>query len=303
MNILVTGGSGFVGSHLCEHLYNEKYNVIAQGKKGEIVPKSHYFLKCDLEKLCTVEFPKIDICFHQAANNNTLDRDYQDMFLVNVELPKKLFETLYYKFDCKNFVFASSCAIYGNEPCPFKEDQPKQPLNAYAKSKLLFEEFAIEFSKNKDIKMIGLRYSNVYGKNELHKGKRASMVSQILENIQQGLCPQLFKFGEQRRDWVYIDDVIKANKLAMMKLDSGFYNVGSGEALSFQKIVEIINGELDVDLQPKYIDCNFSDRLQNYTLLDIKKISAFGYSPSLPAEQQIRSYVRQQKKAMANAMA
>jgi ADP-L-glycero-D-manno-heptose 6-epimerase len=300
---LVTGGSGFIGSHLCERLYNEKYNVIAQGLKGELEPKCNYFLKCDLENLCTAEFPKIDICFHQASNNNTLDNNSNEMIYTNVELPSKLFDILYYKFHCRNFVYASSCSVYGHELAPYVEEKTKtNPLNVYAKSKLLFEEFATDFTlKHPDVKVIGLRYSNVYGPNEKHKGIRASMITQMLEGMMNGKSPRLFKHGEQKRDWVYIDDVINANMLASKSQISTIYNVGAGEAISFSEIATLINKNLKTNYGIDFIDCYFEHALQTFTLTDISKISKIGYKPAKNLTSQIQDYVQKQKKLMIHS--
>lgn len=297
---LVTGGSGFIGSHLCERLYKEKYNVIAQGLKGEIEPKCNYFLKCNLEDLCTTEFPKIDICFHQAANNNTLDNNSDGMIHANVEMPSKLFNILYHKFDCRNFVYASSCSVYGHEPAPYVEETTKtNPLNVYAKSKLLFEEFATSFAlKHLDSKVVGLRYSNVYGPNETHKGVRASMITQMLQNMLKGESPRLFKYGEQKRDWVYVDDVINANMIASESHISDIYNVGSGEATSFLDIANLINENLNTSFPIDFIDCYFEHALQTFTLTDISKISKIGYKPAKQSISQIQDYVQKQKKLM-----
>lgn len=291
--VLVTGASGFIGSHICTRLYQDNYNIIAQGFKGEIEPKCNYFLKCGLELLCHTEFPKIDICFHQAANNDTLDSNLQSMIYNNVTLPSILFAVLYEKFGCRQFVYASSFAVYGNQSLPHCEFNKVSPLNSYGQSKVLFEEFANQFKQRyTDANIVGLRYTNVYGTEEKHKNKRASMITQIYNSLKKNERIKLFKYGEQRRDWVYIDDVVEANLLAMNCSESGIYNVGSGESLSFLEIHNIISDELNSNLKPIFIDCPFEKALQRNTLACLEKISKIGYKPKQKAENQIREFIK-----------
>lgn len=290
---LVTGASGFIGSHICTRLYEDNYNIIAQGFKGEIEPKCNYFLKCDLDLLCKTEFPKIDVCFHQAANNDTLDSNLDSMIYNNVTLPSNLFSVLYEKFGCRQFVYASSFAVYGNQRLPYCESNKVSPLNSYGQSKVLFEKFATDFKqKYKDINIVGLRYTNVYGAGEKHKNKRASMITQIYNSLKKNESPKLFKYGEQKRDWVYIDDVVSANILAMECSESGIYNVGSGESLSFLEIYDIISDELNSDIKPIFIDCLFEKALQKNTLANLDKISKLGFKPKQKAEKQIREFIK-----------
>jgi len=121
---------------------------------------------------------KIDVCFHLAANNDTTCNDLSLMLKDNVEQPILMFEKLLKKNDCENFIVASSCAVYGKKNNILSENMILEPCNVYGKSKKIFEEFCLDF-QNK-AKVVCLRYSNVYGFGEEHKGKRASMVSQII---------------------------------------------------------------------------------------------------------------------------
>jgi ADP-L-glycero-D-manno-heptose 6-epimerase len=213
----------------------------------------------------------------------------------NVVRPSRLFDRLV-KHGCKNFVYASSCSIYGKAVPPFFEAQDPQPLNSYARSKLIFEGYAKKLSKQKDIKAVGLRYSNVYGYGESHKGARASMVHQITERAVCGREVVLFKNGEQMRDWIYIDDVIAANLLAMNSQVPGIMNVGSGTSISFNDLVGLIGKVVGKDLQVRYIECDFQSSYQSHTYVNLKHSEeTYGFQPKWKLDSGIAEIVRKMK--------
>lgn len=269
---LVTGATGFVGFHLCKRLYQEGYFVIASGRKKENSPYCHELHLTPLDKLPFTKFGKIDICFHQAANNNTLEENHDIMLQANVIEPFTLFDNLLQQNNCRNFIYASSCSIYGNQPTPFVESKttPK-PLNVYAESKLQFENKISEFSNKHQVKTVGLRYSNVYGSHEGHKGKRASMVYQILQKNLNRQVIELFTNGQQLRDWIHINDVVDANIKASNYHESGIFNVGSGKPCSFNHLVETISRVTNIHSDIKYIPCNFTEKYQFHTSVDLTK--------------------------------
>lgn len=298
---LVTGASGFIGYNLCNKLFNDGWTVIATGNKDENKPLCHKFLCINLNGInYKLLPPEIDVCFHQAANNDTTDMDIENMFESNLKAPASLFLTLAKEFKCKKFVYASSCSVYGNNDVPYKESENKiSPLNPYAESKYSFELFAKNFSDEYKITAIGLRYTNVYGPGEMHKKKRSSMINQLLQIMLLGERPKIFKFGEQLRDWVYIDDVVNANLLAANYDQTDVFNVGSGVATNFNDLVKIINKELNSSLEPEYIDCLFKSKYQIHTLVDLNHISEkLGYKVQFDINKGIRSFI-ETKKAMA----
>src|SRR5207253_6667876 len=127
-------------------------------------------------------------------------------------------------------VWASSCSVYGRGAVPMKESQPPDPLNVYAFSKLCMERLAKQYESRLSHPIVGLRYSNVYGPGEDHKGKLASMIHQLAQQMRAGKRPRIFKSGEQRRDFVYIDDVVQANARALAAREAGIYNAGAGQS-------------------------------------------------------------------------
>lgn len=291
---LVTGATGFIGHHICNRLFENNWNVIAVGVKGENKPLCHSLIHSNLDELQNI--PNIDVCFHQAANNNTMDLNVENMFQSNLETPSILFDKLFNEKNCKQFVYASSCSVYGNQPVPYTEQTTPNPLNPYAKSKFAFETFANSFALKNNVNVIGLRYSNVYGPGENHKGTRSSMINQLLQKMLSHERPKIFKFGEHLRDWVYIEDVVEANILASEYKNSGVFNVGSGESTSFNDLIIKINQSLDMSLEPEYIDCSFTEAYQSNTLCDLEQANKYlGYFPKFNSTMGIKKFAQIKK--------
>ncbi|MFI5343966.1 MAG: NAD-dependent epimerase/dehydratase family protein [Chlamydiales bacterium] len=275
MNILITGGTGFLGSAITKNLLADGHKVFVTGREPN-VPNGAILCNTHLTGLNWTALSKenIEVLFHYAANNDTQSQDEADMIRANFDAPCYLFNMLY-RFGCRKFVYASSAAVYGNSPAPYVEDEtPLEPLTIYGKSKVMFDKFAMDFAKERrDVSVIGLRYSNVYGEGEQHKGRRASMIYQMIDKLYTGENIQLFEFGDQERDWIYIDDVVKANKLTLKHRISGIYNCGTGVATSFNRLLEIINQVYRLfPRKPIYIQNPIAETYQNHTCCNIDKI-------------------------------
>lgn len=292
MKILVTGGTGFIGSNLVLKLMEQGHDLIITGNATEqTIPnfKGQYlepgFLEINWKAL-----EGIDILFHEAANNTTTFLDQEEMFRANVEASKKIFEFVI-QTGCKKIVYASSTAVYGDAPPPYKESGPFNPLNPYGESKLALDEWAIEFAKNNsEVTIVGLRYCNVYGPRENHKGKRASMIYQLAQQMKIG-NPKIFKSGEQKRDYIYVKDVVRANLLALEAKESGIYNCGFGEAVSFNEIIRILNQILNLKREPEYIDNPYAERYQNFTQCDMSLAKErLGFIPEFDVQKGIQDY-------------
>jgi len=286
LKILVTGGTGFIGANLTKKLCENGNTVWFTG-----FPKENSVPEAKLIDYKDISYINFDACFHQAANNNTLDQNKEIMMIENVHKPKEMFEILN-KNGCKRFIYASSTAVYGNEQTPYKEDQNTNPLNTYAKSKLEFEKYATEFEEKTKNKVFGLRYCNVYGPGEYHKEKRSSMILQIIQKIKSGKNPKIFKDGNQKRDWIYIKDVIQANLTCLNSENSGIFNIAGGKSVSFNFIINKINQYLKTNKKEEYIDCNFLNKFQNNTECDISKAKKMlNWSPEYGIEQGIKEYL------------
>jgi len=303
MQILVTGGAGFIGSNIALHLQNiypeaqivvldnfsSGYFKNLNGFKGE-------FIAGDISDRQLWEYLgkhyTFNVVFHQAAITDTTVEDQNLMLKINTNAFKYLLDTAIDRWGAK-VIYASSAAVYGNCPAPMKEEGCLKPENVYGFSKLMMDNLALKYMERyREATIIGLRYFNVYGYGEAHKGKFASMVYQLMIKMLRGQKPRLFKWGEQKRDFVYIKDVIKANLLALKSNKSGIYNVGSGQGRSFNELVEILNRVLGTDYQIEYFD-NPYDFYQNHTEAVLtKSFSHLGYKPDWPLEKGIEDYYK-----------
>lgn len=289
MKALVTGGTGFVGSNIIRHLLGFHVEVLCTGREGE----QNSECRCvgyDFSELDWDSIGHVDVVFHQAAIADTTVYDEQLMLETNVLKSMKLFQQAFDR-GCRRFVYASSCAVYGDVPAPFVEDGPKNPLNIYGVSKLRLDEEAIAWGKANDVTMVGLRYSNVYGPGETHKGKTMCMVSQIGNQMVAGKRPKLFKFGEQKRDFVYVKDIAYYNVMASEFAGQDVFNAGSGIDCTFNDIVSEFNEYLQTDIEPEYIDNPYSGKFQNHTLCDMTKtFSVLAPGEPWTIRQAIRDY-------------
>lgn len=292
MRCLVTGGTGLVGSNLTLALQEEGHEVIITAHEAEqVLPefqgKRLYpgFLGIDWDAI-----GPMDVLFHQAAINGTRVRDETEIMRANLEASKALFQHVV-RGGCRRIVYASSTAVYGGNPAPYRESDPLSPQTPYAESKRLLDEYAMRLaSGNPGVAIVGLRYCNIYGPRENHKGPRATMIHQFAQQMRAG-NPKLFKFGEQRRDYIYVKDVVSANLLAAEADESCVVNCGSGEAVSFNRIVDLLNGLLGLDCRPEYIDNPYEGTYQSHTECDMRLAGEkIGFVPSFDIESGLRDY-------------
>lgn len=295
---LVTGGVGFVGSNIAFELQNQGADVTIIddfstssfkniiGFKGDVVTANIF------EELPLDDY--YDAIFHEAAITDTDVHDQKLMMEINVEAFKNI---LYYAaaHDIKKVIYASSAATYGNSACPMNVNQTPTPENVYGFSKAIMDNVAREFAaENHDMKIIGLRYFNVYGPGEYYKsGKTASMIFHLYNQMKLGHKPRIFKMGEQERDFVYIKDIVKANMCALNNgKESGVYNAGTGIARNFNDMVKCLNNELGTNLPADYIDNPYSF-YQLKTQADISLTTEkLGYTPDYTLEKGIADYVK-----------
>jgi ADP-L-glycero-D-manno-heptose 6-epimerase len=290
MKCLVTGGTGFIGSNLALDLSRQGHEVIITGNESEQqLPE----FKCLYPGLLGIDWDAIgtvDVIFHQAAINGTRTTDRSEMLRANVDASMALFE-YGMKHGCRRIVYASSTAVYGRTPPPYRETGPFDLNTPYAESKKKLDDYAMSFAlKHPDITVVGLRYCNVYGPGENHKGARATMIYQFVQQMKEG-NPRLFKHGEQKRDYIYINDVVRANMLAATATDSCIVNCGSGDATSFNQIVELLNNAMGIRRLIRYIDNPYGDNYQHHTECDMTLAKdKIGFAPQYTIEEGIREY-------------
>jgi ADP-L-glycero-D-manno-heptose 6-epimerase len=295
VRILITGGAGFIGSNLGRRLAADGHTTVAcddfsSGAWTNLIDYSGDVLTLDVASdiapLAALE--RFDVIFHQASITDTTVMDQRKMMHNNVEGFRKLLD-LAVKWGSR-MVWASSAATYGRGASPNKESQKPEPLNVYGYSKLAMERLAERYVHRLTCPIVGLRYFNVYGAGETHKAKFASMIGQLARLMRSGKRPRIFTDGEQRRDFVFIEDVIHANLMAMSCKTSGVFNVGSGAASSFNQVVEQLNRVLKTDLPPEYFE-NPYDFFQTWTEADLTQSrKVLKYDPQYNLSKGIDAY-------------
>jgi len=292
---LVTGGAGFIGSNLAFELEKQGHEVtiiddFSSGNFKNLLGFKGDVIAADVFKFMP-EDVYFDAVFHEAAITDTTVHDQKRMMEVNVEAFKNV---LYFAAanKIKRVVYASSAGTYGQNPCPMSEDQTPMPENIYGFSKAVMDNVARQFAaENTDMVIVGLRYFNVYGPGEYFKGKTASMMYQLYNQMKAGNRPKIFKMGEQMRDFVYIKDVVKANMLALEAEKSCVINAGSGIARNFNDVIKNLNKNMGLKLEPEYID-NPYPFFQLKTEADLKLAKKMtGYAPDYTLEKGIAEYV------------
>ena len=258
MKYAVTGGAGFIGSHLVKKLVERGNEVIVidnlnTGKKQNVekISKKIDFFEVDIRDFSAIEniLKNVDGIFHEAALASVQDsfRIPDEFFDVNVNGTENIFK-IAKKLGIK-VVYASSSSVYGNPiSIPIKENDDKNPFNPYAKTKLEDDKLAEKYAKN-GLKVIGLRYFNVFGPRQ--SKEYAGVIKLFLERIQQGLSPLINGDGLQVRDFVYVDDVVNANILAMeSNIDGEFFNIGTNSTISVLDLANIIIKFSGLKLKP-----------------------------------------------------
>jgi ADP-L-glycero-D-manno-heptose 6-epimerase len=311
--IVVTGGAGFIGSAILWRLnqlgntnilivdelgLDEKWKNLTSLKFADYMNKWEF-----LDKIETESDLDIEAIIHMGANSSTTEKDADHLIENNYEYTKSL--ALYSVKKNIRFIYASSAATYGDGSLGFADNEGEinnlRPLNMYGYSKQLFDLWAIR--NNLTDKIAGLKYFNVYGPNEYHKGDMKSVVikayDQIIESGKVKLFKSenpLYKDGEQKRDFIYIKDAVEMTLFFLFnKEKNGIYNAGSGKARTWNALVKSIFNALGKPLKIEYIDlpAHLKTKYQYFTEADISKIKKAGYThPLFSLEDGVSDYVK-----------
>ena len=289
---LVTGGAGFIGSNITLELQANGHEVIVadnlmSGAMGNLKDFDGEFLKLDISRPFELN-RKIDLIIHQAAITDPRFDDDDEMMRANLEGFEHIIE-LAKKNDAK-LVYASTANLYGNGPVPMRESQEKELISVYGKSKLEMDFMAEKlFDK---MQIVGLRYFNVFGHGEQHKGRSASMIYHLYNQMKDGKNPRLFNYGRQKRDHIYIKDVVTAT-IKAADAESGIYNVGTGLATSFNKLVAVLNDVMGTNLEPEYFKMPYDlSTYQSDTQADMTKAEkALGWKAQYSLKEGIKETI------------
>jgi ADP-L-glycero-D-manno-heptose 6-epimerase len=301
LNFLVTGGAGFIGSNLTLALQDKfpeaRLTVIDDFRSGDFKNLLGYrgdFVAADLAALDwqgQVGDEKFDGIFHLASITDTTLHDQFPQVHDNVESFRRLLR--FAQPNRTRVVYASSGATYGATSGVNLETDNAAPANIYAFSKVIMDNLARRAAADDpDWKIVGLRYFNVYGPREAHKGMPASMILQLAGQMKAGRRPRIFKHGEQKRDFDYVKDIVQGTLRALEAKESGIYNLGSGQARSFNELITILNQTLGTNYEPEYFD-NPHAHYQNYTDADLTNVrKSLGYKPQFPLEAGVADYMK-----------
>lgn len=307
---IVTGGAGFIGSNIVRALNAQGVDEILVVDDLEDSRKFINLRDCKIwDYMDKREFrgvleerkfnAKVHVILHQGACSDTMESDGRYMMENNFSYSKAL---LHYAVEHRiPFVYASSAAVYGSGGSFTEEPANEKPLNIYGYSKLLVDQYVRRIMPTAESTVVGLRYFNVYGPNEAHKGRMASMVYQVYRQLKDKGIAKLFQgsdgyaHGEQRRDFVYVDDVADVNLFfALGPPRKGIFNVGTGHSRSFNDMANIWISLLGFG-EITYIP--FPDELkgkyQSFTEADISALRRAGYEkPFTSLEEGIARYYK-----------
>lgn len=308
--IIVTGGAGFIGSNIVHTLNQRGYQdilVVDDLTNGhqyqnlvdcqilDYIDKAEFLRKIQAGEI----FPtKIQAVFHEGACSSTTEWNGQYMMQNNYDYSKAV---LHYCVQWEiPFLYASSAAIYGNNQVFKEAPEYEAPLNVYGYSKLLFDQYVRRLLPRANSQIVGLRYFNVYGPREQHKGSMASVVFHFHNQIKEHGVLKLFAGsdgygpGEQRRDFVFIQDLVDV-KLWLWEqgCSSGIYNVGTGRSQPFNDVARAViawhgRGEIQYVPFPEHLKHHY----QSFTEADISALRAVGYTAKFHSvEEGVKAYL------------
>jgi ADP-L-glycero-D-manno-heptose 6-epimerase len=300
-NFIITGGAGFIGSNLTlalqEKFPDPRITVIDDFRSGDFKNLTGYHGDFVAENLATLDWrekfgeEKFDAIFHLASITDTTLHDQCVQVHDNVESFRRL---LHFARPTKTqVIYASSAATYGPATEASVESNGAAPANVYAFSKVIMDNIARRAAtESPDWVIIGLRYFNVYGPREAHKGVPSSMVYHLAQQMKAGQQPRIFKHGEQKRDFVYVRDAVEGTIRALDAKTSGIYNLGTGQARSFNELIGVLNKCLGTNFEPEYFD-NPHAHYQDFTQADLTSArKALRYEPRFSLEDGVRDYMQ-----------
>lgn len=312
--IVVTGAAGFIGSCLIGKLNRENFNAIvavddfSNETKNRNLDNKKIQLRIERKEFLTwldANQRLVEFVFHMGARTDTTEFDWEIFQELNVDYSKAVWKKCFeYQIP---LVYASSAATYGMGETGYSDDETKipllHPLNPYGESKNQFDIWALA-QQDKPFYWAGLKFFNVYGPNEYHKGRMASVVWHAFNQIKKTGRMKLFrshrpdyKDGEQQRDFIYVKDVVDVCYFLMRhRRDPGIFNLGSGKARTFLDLVHATFAAMGVAPQIDFIDtpADIRDKYQYFTEAPMEKLKRIGYNaPFHSLEAGVENYVKE----------
>jgi UDP-glucose 4-epimerase len=300
MKYIVTGGAGFIGSHIVEAIAgSDEVVVIDNFSVGKLENLSGFSKNVQIIKgsisdlpLLRNSFREADGIFHLAAiasvarsvDNPVATHETNLTGTLNVLLAAR---------DCgvKKVVFSSSSAVYGDDPTlPKREDMPPSPLSPYAVSKLASEYYCNIFSELYGVNTVSLRYFNVYGPRQDPHSEYAAVIPKFISRLMEKQPPIIFGDGMQTRDFVYVKDVVQANMHAMRKSATGNFNIGSGQSINLNTLANTLAKLMNINLHPVYERQRPGDIRDSVSDITAAK-RALGYQVSYSHEEGLRNTI------------
>lgn len=299
--ILVTGGAGFIGSHLCQCLITAGHKPVvldnlSTGKKENLV-KGCKFIKGDILDYKLVEniIKKVDVIYHLAASvtiRGSVDKFYEDA-QTNIMGTLNLLRACKNSRSIKKFIFTSSMAVYADSltPKPISEDYNTHPISPYGVSKLASEQYIQLACKQMGIESTILRYFNTYGPGQtftLYVGVITIFINRLLDSKP----PIIYGDGEQKRDFVYVGDIVEATyRVLKAKIDGRIFNVGTGISTSVNQIASLVTKKINPLIKPIYKDTQPGE-LKNSIADNSSLYEAINFKPTIRLEQKIDEVIK-----------
>ncbi|MBQ2665852.1 NAD-dependent epimerase/dehydratase family protein [Methanobrevibacter sp.] len=261
--ILITGGAGFIGSHIVDALIKDNEITIIDNLTTGSIKNLKYpehenlnFIKGDIREINFNDLTcGTDYIFHLAAMASvplSVEKP-EECNEINVNATVKLLKSAVDN-DVKKIVFSSSSSVYGeNRNMPLKETETPMPTSPYAASKASCELYLKTFYESYGLNYTALRYFNVFGPRQDKNSQYAAVIPNFISALLEGKQAEIYGDGEQTRDFVYIGDIVRANINACKSDYNGIVNIASGEKLTINRLYEIVKNTLDSDLEPKYL--------------------------------------------------
>ena len=300
---IVTGGAGFIGSHLAEELVRRGYqgtilDDLSTGKveniKALMTNSDVRFIKGSVTDLPLLSklFQNIDYVFHLAAIPSVSRSIENPLASHRVNITGALNMLLAAKENkVKKVIYASSSSVYGDTPAlPKREDMLPNPQSPYAVTKLAGEYYCQVFHQIYGLPTISLRYFNVYGLRQDPNSQYAAVIPTFIKRLSEGKPPIIFGNGEQTRDFTFIKDAVEANILAAESNATGIFNIGTGQRITINELARLIPRLLGKDIKPIHREARPGDI--RHSLADISKAKQFGYNPRYSLEEGLKETIR-----------